>query len=753
MTHEIDVETRRAVDPSACAAEPIHAPGSIQPHGYLLALDGEGRVAQASVNVSDLAGSLEAALGRPVWSVLGLDADLLPRDLLADAGLEGNPHDLGILSIPTRAGRRRQRLIVHRSRGVPIVELEDASSDPGPSLRDLHPLVRSFLSQIERGAVDPLEIARLAAVEVRRITGFDRVLVYRFDRDGHGSVIAEDRNGRLPSYLGLRFPASDVPAQARELYVRNRLRLIADAAYEPVPIRPERDPRSGQPLDLSHSVLRSVSPVHVEYMRNMRTPASMSISIVCEGELWGLISCHHAEPRLVGYEVRTACELLGRLLSVQIDARAHAQAVEQRIRLKAARDRVLTALASQPDLASGIALAERDLLDCAGARGAALVEGDAVRTFGEAPAAEDVAALSRWFAERRGGEWIATDSLVEELPEAEALRERAVGVLGISLSRLHRCHLFWFRPEVVRTVVWGGDPRKPAAEHAGRLHPRASFEAWRETVGGRCEPWSSAEVEAARELRNAVLGLVLRRAEELADLSAELQRANRELEAFSYSVSHDLRAPFRHIVGYAELLRESYRDALDERGRRWTDTIIESARHAGTLVDNLLSFSQMGRASLTLVPLAMDQLVAEVIAECEREEPGRRLEWTVRPLPVVRADPMMMRLVVRNLLSNAVKYTRPRDVAHVEVACETAGREHVFSVRDDGVGFDMEYADKLFGVFQRLHRMEEFEGTGIGLANVRRIVARHGGRTWAEGAVGRGATLWFTLPAAEETTS
>jgi light-regulated signal transduction histidine kinase (bacteriophytochrome) len=242
-----------------------------------------------------------------------------------------------------------------------------------------------------------------------------------------------------------------------------------------------------------------------------------------------------------------------------------------------------------------------------------------------------------------------------------------------------------------------------------------------------------AEVEAAAELRTAVVDIVLRRAEELADLSERLTSINKELEAFSYSVSHDLRRPFRHIVGYAELLKKFEGDKLSERGNRFVETIIESAVSAGTLVDDLLSFSQMGRASLTPVPIDMNALVAEERRKRAFEDGGRSVEWQIAELAPAKADPTMLRLVIQNLLENAVKFSRDRDPAVIEVGSLNNGGETVYFVRDNGVGFDQAYVGKLFGVFQRLHRVEEFEGTGIGLANVKRIVERHGGRVWAEG--------------------
>jgi signal transduction histidine kinase len=243
--------------------------------------------------------------------------------------------------------------------------------------------------------------------------------------------------------------------------------------------------------------------------------------------------------------------------------------------------------------------------------------------------------------------------------------------------------------------------------------------------------------------------------EQIQELNRELQRrstllqaANQELEAFSYSVSHDLRAPVRHVDGFAAML-QNQADRLDDKGRQYLKTISESAKRMGALIDDLLVFSRIGRAELRNATVDLEQLVQETLIGLDQETKGRNIEWSRWPLPKVKGDPAMLRQVLINLLDNAVKYTRPRNPTRIEIGCaqETA-EEVVIFVRDNGVGFDMEYVDKLFGVFQRLHRNDEFEGTGIGLANVRRIITRHGGRVWAEGKVDAGATVYFTLPKA-----
>ena len=740
-----DISAALAQATANCAKEPIHLPGSIQPHGFMLVLDPDSlAVLQASENIHRWLG--EAAqqwLGRRLPELL-LGGDQVARLLAERTSDEHKP--MHVADVRFAVGDYEGppiALMVHRFDGVLIAEFEPAS-DVLTAYANLYPLVQTFIGQLQ-GAESIEQVCAQAVAEVKRITGFGRVKAYRFDEAGDGLVLAELADPGYPSYLGLCFPAADIPPQARALYCANRIRVIEDANYVPAALVPALNPLTERPLDLSHAALRSVSPVHLQYMRNMRTLASMSISIVVGGRLWGLISCHHAEPKAVRFQSRTACELLGSVLSLQIESMELHVRNQRLLGVRQQIVQLLSAMADRDSVRDGALALSDTLLGFARAQGVAIITASSCDLVGQTPDEALVQALTEWLAERGGHEVFHSDNVGRDIPSLPGLAAQVGGVLAVAISEIHSHYLIWFKPEQARSVNWAGKPEKSISD-SGTLNPRHSFDSWQETVKGYSSPWDPLEIEGVAELRTAVLGIVLRKAEELAQLAGELKRSNKELEAFSYSVSHDLRAPLRHIAGYAELLGDFEGEKLSERGQRFLDHIGESARFAGSLVDNLLSFSQMGRSALRLSDVDLGALVDAIRQEMIPDYEGRDVQWHIEALPRVLADAAFLHLALRNLISNALKYSRDSDPAVIEIGATEQNGETVVYVRDNGVGFDMQYVDKLFGVFQRLHRMEEFEGTGIGLASVRRIIERHDGRVWAQGALGEGATFSFALP-------
>ncbi len=496
-----------------CAEEPIRLPGAVQQHGFLLATDGDfGTVVMASENAERFLGSpLSLILGSPLEVLLGREllSSIKAVRLLPRSESEGLVTYLGSF----RVREDFFSVMTHCSGSHRVLEFELQDRLVGPEM--MNSVITNFVGRLSR-LRDEEEVCEALVQQISELTGFDRVLLYSFDEEGHGTVLAETNNGRLPSYLGLRFPASDIPQQARDLYVLNTLRIIPDAGYTPSALRglAGQDARG---LDLSLSQLRSVSPIHIEYMRNMGTMSSMSVSLVNEGRLWGLVSGHHAEPRLVPYLVRSACDMLTKMAATQIASFQTAARLKEVVRFHTVQRSILTELAAEQNFLDGLAQQLPPLLQVTNASGVALIVDDQVHPFGQVPPDKALWRLTEWMDGHPDMEAWASSHLCAELPWADEIRAEASGVLAIRISAVQQRYILWFRPEMVSTVRWAGEPGK-IVDANQRLHPRHSFEEWKETVRGRSRAWSTAEIDSAQDFRSALTTISLRRAEEAIEL-------------------------------------------------------------------------------------------------------------------------------------------------------------------------------------------------------------------------------------------
>lgn len=539
-----------AADPAACDREPIHVPGAIQPHGILLALGEPGlKIRQCSANLPALLGCEAAqALGRPLGAVLGAEAAGKVRAALEEMQ---SPQDVQALQLRILCGDALG--LLHRHQGVVLLEIEPTLPPREVAL----PLGRA-LRRIQT-ATSFAALSDIAVQEIRTLTGFDRVMLYRFDADDHGEVVAESRAATLEPFLGLHYPASDIPRQARELYRLNDLRLIPDAAYEPVALVPPLCPDTGQALDLSFSILRSVSPVHREYLANLGVCASMSISILPQDRLWGLVSCGHGAPLRVGYEVRTACQTLGRLLSLKIAAFEEIESRRVREAKSALLERLLEGMRrGDGDVLECLAEHPGELLELAGASGAAIVFSERMQTVGECPSVGLIRALLRWVEHRAQPTGLfQTFELGTEFPDAAGELERGCGLLAMTLPRPECNAVLWFRPERVHTVNWGGNPHKVVEidNEAGvpRLHPRRSFLRWQEAVRGQAQRWLPGETQAVADLRRYAIEI---------DLARQVVRERQAVLARDQLVETAAQLTRSLEVANAELQRIAYRDPL-----------------------------------------------------------------------------------------------------------------------------------------------------------------------------------------------
>lgn len=745
--------TAPPVDLTNCDREPIHQPGAVQPHGILLACRPH------DLAITHVSENIERACGISPRDLAGTSvADLFPAEsrasyveILTREVADTQPHYL--FTVRLAASTAAYDAIAHRNGEHLFLELEPSEVNRDHTAPELYRMVQHAIARMQRaGSVE--ELCRICAEQVARINGFDRVMTYRFDPEWNGQVVAEEKRADLEPFLGLHYPASDIPQQARRLYTKNWLRFITNRDYAPSRIVPESSAPDAAPLDLSFSVLRSVSPIHLEYLRNMGVSATMSVSLVRDDRLWGLIACHHYSPRFVPYDVRTACELLGQFMSLSLAAAEDRERSDYRESAARMIGAMTANVSAAEDVALGLTEQQPDLLKFLPSDGAAVIVGDRVTRIGQTPNERDILAIARWIAERQTGNLFATDHLTADFGTA-ILTGAAGGVLAITLSSGRGHQILWFRAEQVRHVDWAGDPRKTMSKGDGedvRLSPRGSFALWKETVHGRSEPWKIEELEAAERLREALVSELIRRTEILAAANNDLRLAGEEREKaleterrarleservsrmkddFVATLSHELRTPLSAILGWAQVLTRTGDLSPDVTGG--LEVIERNARSQAQMIEDLLDMSRVISGNLRLdvqdthLPSIVKSAVETVSLTAQAKEV--RLETVIDPLHGVRTtgDPHRLQQVVWNLLSNAVKFT-PRG-GKVQVFLERVSSHVELTVADTGKGIDPAFLPYVFDRFRQEEssRSRKFGGLGLGLSIVRSLVELHGG--------------------------
>ncbi len=562
---DTSVNSSPSVDITNCDREPIHLLGNIQSYGCLISTSADLMVNHLSANCADLLGiEPDGAIGRRLM-------DLLPHQTV---------HDLRTkLQISSSGGASISRLFgydvldngtlfdisVHASGQSYIFEFEQKGKVED---RDDLALVQPLIARVNKKDT-VLAAAQEAAMALQVMSGFDRVMVYRFAPDGSGEVIAERLASGMEPFLGLRYPASDIPKQARELYKRSTLRLIADVNGDVSPLVPQTNPH-GEPLDLSLSVTRAVSPIHLEYLRNMDVAASMSVSILKDGELWGLFACHHRSPRYVDYERRTAIELFAQLFSYELERKVEAEIRDEERDARALHDRLMVRLSSGSDLVESFEIVADELCQIIASDGVAVFSEGRYTARGSTPTAEEFKALARFLNTAPTGKIFATDSLSEFYPKAEDIADRVAGVIAVPISRTPRDYIVFFRHEIARSVRWAGNPQKPVevGPNGVRLTPRKSFEAWTEMVRNTSASWSDGELRAAEALRISLIEIVLKLTDEA---NAGRKAAAEKQELLIAELNHRVRNILNLIQGLVSQSKaeattiETYTRVLDGR--------------------------------------------------------------------------------------------------------------------------------------------------------------------------------------------
>ena len=739
--------TAKNVDLTTCDRELVQYPEAIQPHGIMLTVDERtNRIMHASANCSTLmGGGPDALIGRSADAVLGpTGRDLISK--LRRMALDGGPVHVARESFVR--SDRGFHLFAHRSGGLIILELESAQlSDP--SAPNLYSEMRADIAQLQE-TKSLAAFFDLAVDTIRKFTGFDRVMAYRFDEDGSGHVVAEAKRNDLEAYLGLHYPASDIPAPARRLFSLAWVRHLPDVDYVPVPLMSAKTYTAG-PVDMSFATLRSVSVMYTDYLKNMGVKATMVMPLMKEGKLWGLISAmHHSGPRHVPHETRMAAEFLAHTLSLLMSAKEDSEVFGRVLAMNETTDRLIQALTLKPDFAKALGSqpALGDVLKQVDAAGAAVVSSDRIALIGKTPPEDAVRDLAHWIG-GQGGPLFMTDRLPALYSPALAFAKVASGVLGVRISPDRPEFLLWFRPEQVEIVNWAGDPHKPVDVSTGdgfvRLRPRGSFTLWKESVRNRSTAWHENEKSAVLKLRLAISDLVQEGAEKVGRIDRELEASHADLDSFTYAASHDLKEHLRGVHHLAVQLSRRQGNVLDAEGRQQLAAILKLTQRMDSLVDGLLDHSRAGKTVMTLEKVDLDELVDSVLLTLGHplSESGADIRRPSR-LGVTFCNRERVRDVFINLIGNAIKHN-DKPQKWIEIGVEP-GHPPRYYVRDNGIGISEEDHDKVFQIFHRLHEHEDYGGgAGMGLAVTRKIIERHGGRIWVRSEPSQGSTFYFTL--------
>ena len=758
------------LDLNGCDKEPIHLIPAIQPHGFAIVCELPSmKILQVSNNISRYTGQeakfwLSQMLPDFLDSATKEQAVYRIHECVAratDGPLTRDPLPLKLIFSVNSVQVSFNALVSGCANGSRmLLELEPAGADFAPiSGSEFYLNMASILSKLQ-SAENFQSLFSVAITMVHNLTNFDRVWVHRVEPDGHLKVISEIKQDRHSPFLGMYFPASDIPNQARRLYALNRIRFIADVSAQNVLLVPEKDPLTVENVDLSNSYLRAVSPVHIEYLQNMGVTSSMSISLVVDGKLWGLISCHNDSPINLSFRQRAACDLIGQAVSTLIPlgkvSERNIAERERRVFLNGISEYFWNAGQEKVPPLDALTHCSAELLALLNADGFAVhLQNKTVWSCGVVPNPAVVDRILDRIHDMSSQSVFSSESLSSAFPDICSKDDAVGGFLCQIISVSEPLLVIWYRVEKKQVIPWGGDPQNKvqASKDGTRLAPRSSFEIWNQLVRGKCAAWDDVDKQMAFEFSAAFTAKVMtERAENLSELNKKLAASNRDLDSFAYVASHDLKEPVRGIHTYSSFILEDHGAELNNESRRYLGRVMELTAHMNGLIDALLHYSRLVQVPLDFQRVPLRQIVEDTCRRLEHLLTAENANVKiVGELPTCLVDPIQMAEVFNNLIVNSLKYndskTKVIEIGSTNQQSSGQRDKEIIFVRDNGIGIAPEHHSIIFDVFKRLHAKESYGGgTGAGLTIIRRILDRHHGSVWVESEAGKGATFFFDLP-------
>ncbi len=723
-------------DIEKCEDEPIHLIPRIQSYGYLFILSDEDLILQYSENAKDLVDTKNNDLSnRHIQDILGADFKSYFRswkeERIDKESFVFNLKEKTFCCIPSS-----QESYVSLD-----IEPIETAWDAGAFQQHMLRLYTKISS-----SKDLKSLTDKAAVLIQELTGYDRVMIYRFDEKWNGQVLSESKKSHVSeSWLGLHYPASDIPKQARELFIKQGVRILENIKDDNSRIVPELNPKTNSLADIGKSHLRGASKFHLEYLTNMGVEGTLTCAIKHNDDLWGLIACHHYAPKFIDNRKRQSLQFLSEMISSQISKRQTELYLENLSKTSIIRSKLIQNLEKDWDVIAGLTaypIKASDLIECCGFT---IIHEDELFSIGHTPTEKNIKYLIESLHTNKSfsKDIFYTICIHKYSIWDNKTAQEFSGILACKLSQQQNEVLIWWRPERLQEIHWGGNPNNKQQDKDQRLNPRKSFEKFSEQVHSTSNPWKDFEISSAKRLTSDIKNIIVTKFGEISMLNKRLNELNKELENFSYSVSHDLRGPLRGIDGFAQILLEDYKDVMDDSGIESLQIIINAADRMNQLMDDILSYSGLSKVRPKFKWLDAKAICKQIIVDnnLKKEYPNTTINIAA-DLPEIFGDQAMMYQLFANLILNACKYSVIKKKPIVTIDWYISGENNVYQIKDNGIGFDSAHTSKIFDIFTRIVK-EEYKGTGVGLAIAQRVVLKHNGDIWAEAKEGEGATFSF----------
>lgn len=734
------------VDFTNCDKEPIQYIGGIQPNGFLLVIDGDTTIIeQASENVVQYfpITAPQDLLGKPITEFIYPDSE----DSMAQKFLKEDRIEPTILKM----GENKYFVFTHESEGKIIIEGEIFVDYPDFEKIRHHQIQNHLLKQL------PLiskieEMGNVVAKVLGELLDYDRVKIIQFDKNWNSEVIAECKKGNIQSFLGHHFPASDIPVPARNLLLQKTVRQIPNSNAHGVDIIPYHNPSTGRPSDLLNSELRSPSEIHLEYVRNMGVASTISFSILVKGKLWGIITCHNVKPAFINYWKRQICEQITHAFGLSIGSLQKDIDLQGYKILKHRKEAFIAELEKNNDLSSGLSLNKNSLLSLTLGTGAALILENRIYLAGITPKKSHIDKLVKWLATEVNKKVLSTCHLSKFFPMAVEFKDVASGLLALEISRYNGDYLLFFKPEIIETRIWAGNPAKPTPGKEQRIHPRKSFEKWKEVIKGKSQKWSTIELDITKRFVKDLTAIQLRyQASKLKKLNTELdftaQRLagkNSQLKDFGLIMAHNLRGPMSNIVG----LNYIYEDNPSEANAVliFVQTVDITKNMLETLSDLNVIIETGLEDQLPSEKVNLEEIVQKEWQSLKLEETkGKAIITTDFLIPSLNVPKFYLESILHNFISNALKYRSPeRNLSVVVKSWREKGFIHL-SVADNGLGMDLKIVgDKVFGLYKTFHKHGQSKGIGLYLTKMQ--IEKLGGEVSVQSEPNVGTTFTISFP-------